>query len=158
VLATRTAKCNQRKTGRVDSLADRDMTDGLGHALVGDPQQALEDLLVAAGAAIGVIQLSPEFNELGLRRVEIDGNRKPLGDQPAEQQIDIGQRQRSAGAIARRSRHRAGALRADRQSPLLHPADRAATGGHRFDGKRRNGQLHRADLVRKDVLEVAVKP
>ena len=157
VLATSAAKGNQRKTGRIDALANRDVADGLGHAFVGDPQQTLEDLLVAARSATGRLQLSPELVEPGLRRVKIDGDRESLRDQPSEEQIDVGQRQRSAGAIACRARHRAGALRSDRQPPLLHPADRAAAGGHRLDGQRRHGQLHRADLVREDVLEVAVE-
>jgi len=157
VLSAGATKGNQRESSRIDALADRDVANGLGHALVGDPQQPLEDLLVAAHAAVGIIELSPELVELSLRRVKIDGNREPLGDQSAEQQIDIGQRQRSARAIARRARHRTGALWTDRQSPLLHATDRAAAGGHRLDGKRRHGQLHRADLMREDVLEIAIE-
>ncbi len=157
VLAAGATEGHQRVTGGIDALAHRDVADGLRHAFVGDPQQTLEDLLVAARPATGSLELAAELVEPSLRRLEVDGNRESLGNQPAEEQIDIGQGQRSAGAVARRARDRAGALRSDRQPPLLHPADRAATGGHRLDGEGRHGQLHRSDLVREDVLEVAVE-
>ena len=87
VLAASTTEGNQRETGRVDALANRNVANGLGHALVGDPQQPLENLLVAAGPAIDSLQLQPELLKRVFRRLEIDWNRE-IARQPAGREAD----------------------------------------------------------------------
>jgi len=108
VLAAGAAERDQAVVGGVDALAHRDVPDRLGHALVGDAQQALEDGLITGPSLVAESPRS--FAKRARAAATSDRDRKAGGDEPAEQEVDVGQGQRAAGSIRRRARIGARAL------------------------------------------------
>ena len=80
------------------------------------------------------------------------------GIESAEQQVDVGDRQRAARAVAGRAGIRARALRADKQLVAVESADRTATGGDRLDGQHRSDHPGATDAMFVFVIEVPVVP
>ncbi len=131
------------------------MTNRFRHALVGDTNQPLENLLIASG--LFRAEIGAKLPQADLGRLAIDGDREPRSHQPPEQQIDIGDGERTACAIRCRSGVGAGTLRSDRQPALFDSTDGPATGGDGLDGEGRSGELHRTHPVVEDVLEITIE-
>jgi hypothetical protein len=160
VLAAGAAEGDQGVIGRGVAAAHRDGADGVGHALVGDGEEAGEELLGGrrGGAPRGGGSVHPRAHRLERRRRGLRHHRdaEALRVEPAEEEVDIGERQRPAAAVAGGARAGAGALRPDGERQAVEAADRAAAGRHRLDRQRRRDQVRVAHPVLEQVLEVAV--
>ena len=148
------AESDQRVCGRVVAALQRDPADGVGHALVGDVEESLQQFFGFHLLARFFCQLLPHLIQALAGAFRDDRDSEPFPLQPSQQQVDIGQRQRSPGAVRSGSGLRPGALRSNPQAAVCHMADRSPSGGDRFDRQRRGHQVSVADLVLKEVLEV----
>ena len=91
-----------------------------------------------AATALALRQLAPQLAAAApLGRLRVDRDAEALRVEAAQEEVDVGQGQGTAGAVAGRARIGAGALRAHRQPTRADAADRAAPGRHRLDGEGR---------------------
>ena len=155
VLAAGTAEGDQRVVRRIVAAAHGDAADRLRHALVGDGAEAGEERLAAGLGRATVRERRHDSGERGLGGIGVDRNTEAVGVEEAEEEIDVGEGERTAAAVAGRPGLCSGALRPDAQPAACEAADRAAAGRHRLDGERRRHQVGVADAVLEDVLEVA---
>ena len=124
VLASGAAERRQCIAGDVVALLHRDPLHGIGHVRDRDLQEPLGDLFgsaLVAGLPTPVLRQLDEAspNELGVDRLVAlrpEHPREVAGLDAAEHDVGVGHRQRSAGAIAGRARHRARRSRARRGS------------------------------------------
>ena len=154
VLATGTAEGDERVVAGIVAFADGDFANRVGHPFVGDVEKTGEQILLRRRLGNRLADLV----ECGLGGVDVDRDAELGGIEPAEQQVDVGDRQRAARAVAGRAGIRARALRADKQLVAVEAADRAATGGDRLDGEHRRDHPGAADAMLVFVIEVAVEP
>ena len=147
------AEGDQRVAGRIVPPAQRDRADRLGHALVGDFEEAGEDRL---GAGIERSHPRAQIVESLPRRRRVQGDLEAVRVETAEDQVDVGQRQRAARAVAGGAGPGAGALRPHLELNAVEAADRAAAGGHALDGEGGRDEVGVPHLVLEEVFEVAI--
>ncbi len=90
VLAACSAEADQDAAPRIDAAPDRDLLDRLGHAGVGDLDEAGCDL-VEREPVPGRAQLLLHRREGGLDRRFLQGEGKPLGLDASEVQVHVGE-------------------------------------------------------------------
>ena len=83
--------------------------------------------------------------------------REEIRDELADHHVGVGDRERSAAAVAFRSRIGAGAVRADAEARAVEMQDRAAAGRHRVDQHHRRAHAHAGDLGLERALVLAVE-
>ena len=150
VLAAGAAEADQGVVRRVVAARDGDAANRVGHPFVGDREEAPEEPLSPAAEPRQRLGGAP----LGSR--DVDGQAEGRRIDPPQQQVDVGDRERSAGPVAGGAGARAGALGTHLELTVIDPADRAAAGGHRLDRQRRGHDDRVADAELEVVLEVAV--
>ena len=154
VLATGTAEGDERVVAGIVAFADGDFANRVGHPFVGDVEKTGEQILLRRRFGNRLTNLFKR----GLGGVDVDRDAELGGIEPAEQQVNVGDRQRATRAVAGRAGIRARALRADKQLVAVEAADRAATGGDRLDGEHRRDHPGAADAMLVFVIEVTVEP
>ena len=157
MLAARPAEGEQGVVGGVVAPAQRDGADRVGHPLVGDLQEALEQ-----GVRVGLLSgLDPEaladrFEGLaGGGGVDGDGEARRV--ETAQQEVDVGDGERAAGPVAGGPGVGARAPGADVQRPGGESTDRPSTGCHALDSQGRREQVGVAHRVLELVLVVPVE-
>ena len=115
------AKRHQPIAARIVSLGQRDRANRLGHVGVGQPNKTFGQVLERKRLAGGG-QLCRDFAQAALDRLAREEEGKMIGRNPAQKEIDVGDRQRSAATIAGRPRIGARRCRARR------PASRRRNG------------------------------
>lgn len=126
MLGSGAAECHQRVFRHIISTLDRDFLDCLGHIFNGDFQEAIGYLFGRLAGFIG------QFGKLrgDGRRVQrfIRAGTEDMGEEAgidlASHQIGIGDGQRAAAPIARRSRIGPGAVRSDPHPRAIKRQDR----------------------------------
>ena len=151
------AERDQGVGGGIIPAPQGDPADGVGHALVGDFQESLQQFVGAGTLTPCGLQGRLEVGESPAGPVGADRHFETLRIEPSEQQVDIRERQGTARPVARRSGVGAGAARADPQPVAVEPADRAASGGDALDRQRRGDEVNIADLVLEEVFVVRVE-
>ena len=154
MLPTSSAEGNQRVVAGIVAFANGNFSNRIGHPFVGDVEEAREQFLFRRRVGNRLADLV----ECGLGVVDVDRDAELGGIEPAKQQVDIGDCQRAACAVAGRAGIRARALRPDEQLVAVEAADRAATGGDGFDGKHRREHARATHVMLEFVIEVAVEP
>ena len=150
MLPARPAEAGQHIAGDVVAALDRDLPHGLGHVLDGDGDEALGDLLRGHGLAgrrfdLRRHRLEAARHGLGVQRlvgVRPEHLGEELRPQLAQHDVAVGDRQRPAPTIGRRSRHRAGRGRADPQPRPVERTDRPAARRHGVDVHHRRTHPH----------------
>ena len=150
VLAAGAAEADQGVVRRVIAARDGDAANRVGHPFVGDREKTPEELLVDAAEPRQRLGGAP----FGCRH--IDGQAESRRIDPPQQQIHVRDREWSAGAVAGGTGPRPGTLGPDLELAVIHPADRAAAGGHGLDRQGRRHDDRVADAELEVVLEVAV--
>ncbi len=154
VLPAGPAEATKRVLRHVVAALDRDVLDRVRHVVDGDLQEALGDRFRSQS-------MSGPRRDVGRQRREtlphdgiVEGQlalraehaRKRRGVDLAHHQVAVGDRQRAAAAIARRSGIGAGRLRADAKARTVERADRTAAGSDRVYAHHRRAQAHAGDF------------
>ena len=130
MLPARAAEAGERVAADVMAPRDRDLADCRGHVVDGDFEESFGNFLEAlAPDCIGDL-LQPHSRSVRVERliaVRSEHAREMIRVDAAEEQVAIGDGERSAIAIAGRSRVRAGGLRPDAKAHSVEAADRPAT-------------------------------
>jgi hypothetical protein len=157
VLAARAPEGEQDVALRVVPLPHRDLPDRLRHPFVGDAQQAREQPLARHRlAGGGEARLQGGAGALGGADVERDLEARRI--EPAEEEVDVGEAERPAGAVAGRPGPGAAALRSDPQPPPVERADRASARRHRLHRDRGSQQPRLADAMLEHPRQRPVPP
>ena len=98
VLAARSAEAHQNAAARVDAPPDGDLLDRLGHAGVGDLDEARRDLVPRESVSRRA-QLSLQRGQRSLHRRSVQREGKALGLDASEEQVDVGEREPRGSAI-----------------------------------------------------------
>ena len=150
MLATGPAEGIEQVARDVVAALHRDLLDGVGHVLDGDGQEALGHLariaILAERRRHGLELLGDDAGVQRLVAARPEHGREQLRLQLAEHDIGVGHRQRPALAVGRRSRMRAGRIRAYLEAALVEMQDRAAAGSHRVDAHHRRADTHARDF------------
>ena len=117
MLAARAAEAGQRVARDVMAARDRDLADRVGHVVDRDAQEALGDFVARCVVRAPLERDRPPRCSRAARRRRIERlvaaraehRREMLRHDPAEEQVAVGDGQRSAAAVAGRPRLRAGA-------------------------------------------------
>ena len=150
VLTAGTAERHQRVGARIEALTRRDVADRRGHALVGDRQPVEQEILDRHSGGGG------QLVRPSLGGAPIDRYFEAVHQQPAEQEVGVGHRQRSASPVAGRTRIGTGAARTDRQPRPVEPEDRSPSGGDGRDRDRRHDHLDLTDAGREAIRRLPV--
>ena len=137
VLGSRTAKRHQNVLAGVIALGDRNGADGPRHVGVGHAQQPVGQLVRLVMPAGGLSDLLAQFGQTGVDGRTIQGEGKPLGQDLALVEVQIGHGQGTAASVAGRAGIGACALGSHDQLDAVEAADRPAAGGHGLDGHHR---------------------
>jgi hypothetical protein len=158
VLASRAAECDEDVVGWVVPLGDGDGADGLGHALVGEVDEAFEERWEIEPLAAGLFDLCEEHFGFGASGFGGDWDAEVGGIKAAKKQVAIGDRERASRAVAGWTRSCAGAVGADAEGAfgLVEPADGATAGRDAFDGDCGGDDVGIADVVLEDVGVIVV--
>ena len=141
------AKAGKRVARHVMAPRDRDALDRIGHAGDGDGNEALSGVAHAQGLAGFRLHLRADGGDARLRRIGIERlvairaeqAGKMIGLDLAEQQVAVGDGERSAAPVAGRSRHRARRFRPDAEAAIDEAADRSAARRDGVDLHHRTG-------------------
>ena len=160
MLAAGAAEAGQRVAGDVVAALDRDLLDRVGHVLDRDGDVALGHFFRAAAVA----DLRRHLGEGGVHRVGIErgillrpeDRGEEFGIDLAEHEVGVGDRQRSAAAVAFGAGIGTGAVRADPEARAVEMKDRPAAGGDRVDQHHRRAHAHARDLGLEGAFILAV--
>ena len=149
--------------GDVDPALDRDLLDGIGHVVVGDGEAAMRQLLrraLDAGRFGHLVRQGGEggADHLGVQRAVgrwPEDVRKEVGQQLADHQVGVGDRERPAAAVAGGAGIGACTLRSDAEALAVEADDRPAARGHGVDLHHRRADAHARDLGVEGALEGA---
>ena len=150
MLATRAAETAKRVFGDVVAALHRDVLDRVGHVLDGDLEKALGDFFRRAWAPRPQSDIERQRRELGAydfgieRRIAIGTEhfREQFRIDLADHYIAVGDGERSAAPVRRRSRICPGRLRPDAEPRAIERADRPSSRGDRVDAHHRRAQSH----------------
>ncbi len=156
VLCGGASEGQQRVSAWVEAALDADTAHGGGHAFVGDLEQAAEGLIVGDAPTRGAIDFIEKGGERAAGGVGVDGYLESRRVEAAEEEVDVGDGQWSAGSVTGGAGRGAGAVGADAEGEAVEPADRASACGNGFDGQRVGGDAGVADGVFADDFESAV--
>ena len=157
MLASGAAEGDQRVIHRIVAAAQRDRPDGVRHPLVGDVKKAREHRLRRRRLRGLLRQRLLEIGRRAGRRLLRDRNAEAPGIEAPEEEVDVRQGQRPAGAVAGGPRAGAGAARSHPQAAAVEPAQRTAARGDALDGERRRDQVRVAHPVLEGVVVIAVE-
>ena len=163
VLAAGAAERAQRVLGHVVAALHRDLLDRVGHVADRDVDEALGDGFrchrgrTVARDRVGHLR-EARTNHVRIERLvgsRSEHAREIVGLHLAEQHVAVGDRERSAAAIARRTRVGTGRVGPDAQPRTVEVQDRAAAGRDGVDAHHRRAHPHARDLGLELALELA---
>ena len=165
VLTASPAKAVERVACHVVAALHRDFLDRIGHVLDGNAQEALSNLLRLIRRPARVIDLSGQALErlarsLDVQRLVATGTehaREVIWLDLAEQDIAVGDRERTTAAIAGRAWIGARAFGAHLESAVLELQDGAAARRDRVNVHHGRAHPHARDLRLEGALELAVE-
>ena len=157
MLRSRSAEHREGVLLRVVPASDRNPPHRAGHVAVRDGDQSLGELLDRQVVSPLDSHSLGEFRQPALGSLPIERKRKPSGDDPAQEQVAIRDRQRTTAPVTGRSRIGPCAGGADRQLHAIEAAQAPPAGGDGFDGQRRcrdaNARLATFGLQFKPTVE-----
>ena len=134
----------------------RDSLHRARHALGRDIQESLQQRLGRPASPRGCFRGAANALEGALGRIAVDRDRESLRAQAPQEQVDIGQRERPARAIARGPGVGARALRTDGERAIAERAHGTAARRDRLDPDRGREQHRAADGVLEDHLAACI--
>jgi hypothetical protein len=141
----------------VVSPTERHRTNGIGHALVGDVQEPLEQRVRIRSLARLLMQVLAGGLEGLARAAGVDREHESLRGQAPQKQVHVGDRERSSRAVAGGAGVRPGAPGPDVEASRGEAADGAAPRGHALDGEGGCEEVRIPDVMLELVLVVAVE-
>ena len=164
VLAAGAAEAVERVAGHVVAALHRDLLDRVGHVLDRDLEEARRDLDRSARVAGGRAYLrrkacEPLAHRAGVQRLVLAGAedvREEFWLQLAEHDVAVGDAERPAAPVARRTGIGARRLRPDAIAGAIEGADRAAARRHGVDQHHRRAHPHTGHQGLEGALVVAV--
>ena len=150
MLAARAAEAGERVAGDVMASRDRDLADRGGHIVDRDVEETLRRFPRGSWSppSWSAISCSRARDASAIERlvaVRPEHRREMRRVDPPEEQVAVGDRQRTAVAVAGGSRVRAGALRPDAEAHSVEPADRPAAGRDGVDLHHRRADANAGD-------------
>ena len=153
----RAAEGEEGVGGGISSLADRDRADRVGHLFDREIEESGEERVIGCIARDSRLLLQGQGRVAGGREIRSgEGNAEILRIDPPEQQVHIGDRERSAPSVAGRTGRGAGGFRSDTQTAVLPTTDRAAARCDRLDAQGRRENTGVADALFEVILESPV--
>ena len=143
MLSARAAEGDERVVSRIDAVAHAERLDGKRHARVGDVEECLQQRVARRRPRAG--ELASEFLEGAFGRRSVQAHRADPDRHAAREQIDIGDGQRPAAAVARRAWIGARAFGSDSKRTVAHAADGASTCRDAVDRHARRCDRHAID-------------
>ena len=161
MLAAGAAEAIERVARHVIAALHRNLLDRVRHVLDRDPDEAVGNLLGFSVAADFLRKRREAFaHGFVVERLVLSGTenvRKEFRDEFPRHHIRIGDGERSAAAIACRSRIGAGRVRADAKACAVEMQDRTAAGSDGVNAHHRRAHAHARDLGLERALVFAVE-
>ena len=161
VLTAGAAEAVERIARHVVTALQRDLLDRVRHVLDRDPDETVGDVFGRAAVADVLCELRERVAH-GLRierqvLLRAENPRKEIGDEFSDHHIGIGDRQRSAAAVAFRSGIGARAVGSDPEACPVEVQDRAATCRHGVNEHHRGAHAHAGNLGLERAFVLAVE-
>ena len=161
VLAAGAAEAVERIARHVVTALHRDLLDRVRHVLDRDLDEAVGDVFRRAAIADRVRELRKRGAH-GLRverqvLLRSENLRKEVGKQLADHDVGVGDRERSAAAVACRAGIGARAVGPDAKARAVEMQDRAAARRHGMDQHHRRAHAHAGDLGLEGTLVLPVE-
>ena len=161
MLGAGAAKAVEHVRAHIIAAHDRDLLDGVGHVLDGDPDEALGHRLRRPAAADPPRKAGKgAAHPFGIERLHpgsAEDLRKVLGIDPSQHQVGIGQSERPAAAITGGAGIGPRGVRSDTKPRAVEVEDGTAACRDRVNAQHRRAHAHPGDLGFENALEFAVE-
>ena len=153
----RAAEGEEGVGGGIGSLADRDRADRVGHLFDREIEEPLEEGVIGCIARDSRLLLQGQGRVAGGGEIRSgEGNAEVFGVDPAQQEIHIGDRERTTESVAGRAGRGAGGFGSNAEAAIFPTADRSAARCDRLDAQGRSENTGVANALLEVILESTV--